>query len=70
MALGGLAALEGHGRRVGMMRVAILLVPAAATIWTAWQNFTLPIAPEPLSLSLTGAGALIVNLGCAFLLVR
>jgi Co/Zn/Cd efflux system component len=41
-----------------------------ATIWTAWQKFMVPVAPEPLALSLTGLGALIVNLSCAFLLAR
>jgi Co/Zn/Cd efflux system component len=56
--------------RVGMALAAILLVPAIATIWTAWQKFTVPVAPEPFALSLTGLGALIVNLGCALLLAR
>ena len=53
-----------------MTLAAILLVPAIATIWTAWQKFMLPVAPEPLALSLTGLGALLVNLSCAFLLAR
>jgi Co/Zn/Cd efflux system component len=56
--------------RVGMVLAAILLVPAIATIWTAWQKFMVPVAPEPLALSLTGLGALIVNLSCALLLAR
>ncbi|HEX3349601.1 MAG TPA: cation transporter [Acetobacteraceae bacterium] len=56
--------------RVGMALAAILLVPAIATIWTAWQKFTVPVAPEPLALSLTGLGALVVNLSCAFLLAQ
>jgi Co/Zn/Cd efflux system component len=56
--------------RLGMALAAILLVPAMATIWTAWQKFMVPVAPEPLALSLTGLGALIVNLSCAFLLAR
>lgn len=56
--------------RVGMALAAILLVPALATIWMAWQKFTVPVAPEPLALSLTGLGALVVNLSCAFLLAR
>jgi Co/Zn/Cd efflux system component len=53
-----------------MALAAILLVPALATIWTAWQKFNVPVAPEPHALSLTGLGALIVNLGCALLLAR
>ncbi|MBY2925146.1 cation transporter [Rhizobium leguminosarum] len=56
--------------RVGMALAAILLAPAIATIWTAWQKFTVPVAPEPVALSLTGLGALVVNLSCALLLAR
>lgn len=56
--------------RLGMGLAAILLVPAAATIWTAWRKIAAPVAPEPLALSLTGLGALAVNLGCALLLAR
>lgn len=56
--------------RVGMLLAAILLVPSLATLWTAWSKFWAPVAPEPLPLSLTGAGALVVNLGCALLLAR
>ena len=56
--------------RLGMALAAILLVPGLATIWTAWQKFMIPVAPEPLALSLAGLGALAVNLGCALLLAR
>ena len=56
--------------RVGMALAAIILVPGLATLWTAWQKFMVPVAPEPLALSLTGLGALAVNLGCALLLAR
>jgi Co/Zn/Cd efflux system component len=56
--------------RVGMALAAILLVPAVATIWTAWQKLTVPAAPEPFALSLTGLGALVVNLSGALLLAR
>lgn len=51
-----------------MALAAILFVPALATIWTAWQKFSVPVAPDPVALSVTGIGALVVNLGCAFLL--
>jgi len=54
--------------RVGMALAAILLVPGLATLWTAWAKFALPLAPDASALSLTGAGALVVNLACAFLL--
>jgi Co/Zn/Cd efflux system component len=56
--------------RVGMLLAALLLVPAVAALWTAWQKFNLPTAPDPRLLSLTGGGALAVNLGCAMLLAR
>ncbi len=55
---------------VGMLLAAILLVPSLATLWTAWQKLVQPIAPEPLLLSVTGFGALVVNLSCALILVR
>lgn len=56
--------------KVGMALALILLVPGVATLWTAWDKFLDPVAPQPLALSLTGLGALAVNLTCAFLLAR
>ena len=56
--------------RVGMALALLLLVPGLATLWTAWQKFSLPVAPSPVPLSLAGLGALAVNLSCALLLVR
>ncbi|MDK4741125.1 cation diffusion facilitator family transporter [Rhizobium sp. CNPSo 3464] len=56
--------------RVGMALAAILLVPGLATIWTAWKKFMMPVAPEPLPLSLAGLGALAINLSCAMMLAR
>ena len=56
--------------RVGMALAIILLLPALATAWALWGKFTMPVPPEPLALSLTGSGALVVNLSCAFLLTR
>lgn len=56
--------------RVGMALAGILLVPGLATLWTAWQKFMTPVAPDPLPLTLTGLGALAVNLSCALLLTR
>ena len=56
--------------RLGMALAGILLVPALATLWTAWQKFALPVPPAPIPLSLTGAGALAVNLICALMLAR
>jgi Co/Zn/Cd efflux system component len=68
-----LAALDWTARRrarVGMALAGILLVPGLSTLWTAWEKFHLPVAPDPALLSLTGAGALAVNLSCAFMLAR
>ena len=57
--------------RVGMVLAGILLIPGLATVWMAWQKFMTPaVAPDPLSLSLTGLGALVVNLSCALMLTR
>lgn len=55
---------------VGMFMAVLLLVPTAALLWTAWQKFHAPLPPDPALLSLTGAGAMIVNIGCALLLAR
>ena len=56
--------------RVGMALAGILLVPGLATLWTAWQKFNIPAPPEPVALTLTGLGALAVNLFCALTLTR
>lgn len=56
--------------RVGMAMAGLLLVPALATLWTAWDKFAAPIPPDPVPLSLAGAGALAVNLSCAVILAR
>ncbi|MDR5728494.1 MAG: cation diffusion facilitator family transporter [Terriglobia bacterium] len=56
--------------RVGTVLAGILLLPGLATLWTAWHKFNMPIAPDPLPLSLTGLGALLINLFCAFMLAR
>ena len=40
--------------RVGMAMAFILLAPALAFLWTAWQKFQSPVPPEPVLLSLTG----------------
>src|SRR6185295_13347845 len=39
--------------RVGMLMAGILLVPSLATLWTAWEKFNIPVAPDPALLSLT-----------------
>ena len=67
------AALDWAPRRrarVGMALAAILLAPAAAFLWTLAHKLHAPAPPDPRLLSLTGLGALGVNLACAFLLAR
>jgi Co/Zn/Cd efflux system component len=56
--------------RVGMCLALILLAPGLATLWSLWQKIAAPVPPEPLPLSLVGAGALAVNLTCALILTR
>jgi Co/Zn/Cd efflux system component len=56
--------------RVGMMLALVLLVPAVAALWTAWRKFAEPAVPDAHWLSLTGSGALLVNMSCALLLAR
>jgi Co/Zn/Cd efflux system component len=55
--------------RVGMLLAGILLVPALATVWALWSKFQLPAPPAPLPLTVTGLGAMLVNFGCAMLLL-
>jgi Co/Zn/Cd efflux system component len=55
---------------LGMLLALILLAPALAGLWTAWQKLASPVPPAPLPLTLTGLGALVVNLSCAFILAR
>ncbi|MDB6088629.1 MAG: putative transporter [Gammaproteobacteria bacterium] len=56
--------------RLGMTLAGILLIPGVATLWTVWGKVMAPMPPAPLPLSLTGAGALVINLSCAFMLAR
>ena len=56
--------------QVGMLLSAILLAPAVAFVWVVWQKVNVPVPPEAVPLTIAGGGALIINLFCAFLLVR
>ena len=58
-----------HRARVGMALAGILFVPGLATILKRGK-VNHPAAPDPLPLSLAGAGALAINLLCAFMLAR
>lgn len=73
--LNGLVLLAlGWGPRrrgaLGLVLAVILLVPAVATLWTAWGKLVAPLPPAAVPLSSTALGALAVNLICAFLLAR
>src|SRR5207244_3707000 len=50
--------------RLGMVLAGILLIPSAATVWTAWQKLMAPLPPAPIPLSLAGMGALVINFSC------
>lgn len=54
--------------RLGMLLAGILVIPGLATVWTAWEKVAVPVPPAAIPLSLTGAGALAINLACAFML--
>jgi Co/Zn/Cd efflux system component len=56
--------------RLGMLLALILIVPAIAGLWTAAEKLTSLAPPAPVPLTLTGLGALAVNLVCALMLAR
>jgi Co/Zn/Cd efflux system component len=56
--------------RLGMLLALILLVPALAGLWTAAQKLISLTPPAPVPLTLTGLGALAVNLACAMMLAK
>ena len=66
----GLGWSAENSARLGMVLAGVILVPVAATLWTAWQKFSVPVPPQPVPLTLTGAGAFLVNFAAAFLLAR
>lgn len=56
--------------RVGMALAAILLAPALAGIVTAILKLQSMVPPDPVPLSITGFGAMLVNIVCALMLAR
>ena len=56
--------------RMGMLLAVVLLVPALATLSAAWHKYLIAVPPAAVPLSVTGLGALVVNLSCAVLLAR
>lgn len=67
LAIGWAAATR---RLVALCLAALLLVPSAAALWTAWEKLQSPAVAGAVELSLTAAGALAVNSVCAVLLAR
>jgi Co/Zn/Cd efflux system component len=63
-----------HGPRlragVAMGLAAVILMPGLAALWTAYEKLMTQVPPDAASLSITGAGALAVNLTCALLLAQ
>ncbi|MEI6440187.1 MAG: cation transporter [Alphaproteobacteria bacterium] len=68
--LAALSWSEKSRAKVGLGLAALLLVPGLATLWTIVTKVTHPQVPDPGLLSITGLGALGVNLACALLLAR
>ncbi|MFA5958333.1 cation transporter [Hyphomicrobium sp.] len=66
--LAGLGFSVARRAKLGMLLAVIILVPGVATLWTAWQNFSSGLVPGAVAITVTGAGALIVNSICAWLL--
>ena len=64
----GLGWSAANRARLGRLFALVLLAPALAFLWTLWRKIGAPVVPAPDLLSLTGLGALAINLSCAFLL--
>ncbi|SDM94204.1 Cation efflux family protein [Methylobacterium phyllostachyos] len=56
--------------RLGTAMAGILLLPALAGAWAAYGKISDFVAPAAVPLTLTGLGALAVNLTCASMLAR
>jgi Co/Zn/Cd efflux system component len=56
--------------RVGFGLAFLLLVPVAGWLWALWFKLSHAAVPNAVVLSEVGLGALVVNIGCALLLVR
>ena len=53
-----------------MLLAGLLLIPCLATLWAVWGKTVSFVPPAAAALSLTGAGALAINVFCALLLAR
>lgn len=68
--LAGLGMSLAARARLGYVLAVILLLPALATLWTAWHNFTHTNVPDATALTLTALGAIVINLTAALILAR
>lgn len=68
--LAGLGMSLAARARLGYVLAAIILLPALATLWTAWHNFTHTNVPDATALTLTALGAIAINLTAALILAR
>jgi Co/Zn/Cd efflux system component len=68
--LAGLRFAARGRARLGMGLAFLLVLPAAAGILMLIHKIAAPVPPQPLALSLTGLGALVVNSACALILAR
>jgi len=66
----GLSWSARNRARLGTAMAFILLVPALATAYAAYEKFADFVPPAALPLTLTGLGALAVNLTCALMLAQ
>ena len=66
----GLGWSVANRARLGTLLAFVLLVPAFAGLYAAYEKFSDLTPPAPLPLTLTGLGALGVNLTCALMLAR
>jgi Co/Zn/Cd efflux system component len=55
---------------VGKALTGVMLLPMLGFLLALWSKLAAPAPPEAFALTLTGLGALAVNLGCAALLAR
>jgi Co/Zn/Cd efflux system component len=57
-------------RRVSRILALMMLIPAAGGAWLVVSKILNPQAPEALTVTLVGIGALVVNVFCALLMAR
>lgn len=70
LVLMGLGLAARFRRLLGMALAGVLLVPGLAALVTIWQKLNAPEVADPALLTLTGAGAMLVNAACALILAR